>query len=392
MTEESDSVLFIHHLDLVTPFKTTVAHYLSTELSRQKQVHVVCRKQPDRRKRQDVPDEYVLHDIDTGDVAVVSGLLFFVVSTVYAFVLSLRNRYDVVYSFQDTMIQGWVASRVADARFVVGLVSVPVRQYQDFVQSSDREQSPVDKIKSATYSRYTHALRRILEEATEVVCLTEGIRDVTMDVHGVDISHAHVVGMGIDIETFAREKAPRDDSRPWTITYVGTMASNRGIDDLLEAVAALDYEVQLLLAGDGTEDYLSELRAKARDLDIDDRVQWLGIVPHGDVPGLLHRSDIAVSPLDDIESYRVSFPAKLLEYMAAGCAVVATDIPAHRRVIEDGENGLLYENGVANLERALTRCIEDDEFRESIEREARTTAERHRWDEIVDRHATVMFE
>jgi glycosyltransferase involved in cell wall biosynthesis len=413
MSDQEGSVLFVHHSDLTSPFKSTVPYYVPARIAESRAVHVLCRKHASQRDEADqAPEGVELHDLDTGEIPIVSGVLFFVLSTLYALVLGARWRYDAVYAFQGDLIQGWVASRAAGARFVVGLQSVPVRQHRDFLDSREEQLPLLDSLRLRLYFQYRRVIGALLERATAVTCLTAGIRDVTEEAYDVDLSDAHVIGMGIDTSNFVAEAdggtkvtgeanadsgdadTDRDgaDGDVCRVAYVGTLSQVRGIGDLIDAIAAVDHDVEVVLAGTGADEQLSALRTRATELGVADRIEWLGVVPHEDVPRVLRRADIAVSPLSDIESYRISFPAKLLEYMACGCLVVATDIPAHRRVIEDGRNGFLYENGPTGLADALSNCIENGSSHDDVRREARATADQHSWDEIAKRHEAVLFE
>jgi glycosyltransferase involved in cell wall biosynthesis len=103
-------------------------------------------------------------------------------------------------------------------------------------------------------------------------------------------------------------------------------------------------------------------------------------------------TDIAVSPLPDIESYKISFPAKLLEYMASGTVVIATNIQPHRQLIRDGETGYLYDETTVGLVSAFDRCFADREIHPLISKQAVEAAADYDWDEIVAQHEAVIFD
>jgi len=412
MCERRRSVLFVHSRDLTTPFGSTVPYYLTRELAESHAVHVICRRRSSRRdsdgdRARNSPAGIALHDIDTGEIPVLSGVLFVVLSTLYAVVLAARYRFDVVYAFQSEMVQGWAGARSGRSRFVVGLQSVPVRQARDLDRSGEASRTARTVVAGALRGLYASIVRRLLADATEVICLTDGIRSVTEESYGIDLSDASVIGMGIDTATFAggadadpdagtgdpREASPNDGRGPdaWTLTYVGTVHTTRGLDHVIEAIAASDRDLELRIAGDGSDEQVAALKRLARELGVDDRIEWLGLVPHEDVPALLRETDVAVSPLTDIESYRISFPAKLLEYMAAGAIVVATDIPPHRTLVEDGENGFLYDGAASSFLDAFSRCLACEASHPSIRRAARRTAAAYDWDAIVGEHERVIF-
>lgn len=387
------SILFVLARDLSSPLGCPSAYYLVDGMAESNTVHVVCRKEPSRREGGSPPSDTVRYEINTGDVPVLSGILFLVTSTLYSVVLAARFRYDTVFVFQNEMLQGWIASVLGGSTFAVYLRSVPVRQDRDFVRSQGGAASIKTSVHILLRSAYGSVVGYLLDVASPVFCLTEGIRDVSADEFGLDLSDAYVFGMGIDTETFR----PGDsygrgtDHGTWTITYVGTVRDTRALDHVIGGIAATNHDVRLQIAGTGPADHIEALKQVANDQGVSDRVTWLGLVPHDSVPELLRSTDIAVSPLRDIESYQISFPAKLLEYMAAGCLVIARDLPAQRRLIEDGSNGYLYDGASGGFEDTLSRCIASREDHDAIRREARRTAEQHDWETIVEKHEAVLF-
>ncbi|WP_415380797.1 glycosyltransferase family 4 protein [Halosimplex sp. TS25] len=397
MSGERNSVLFVHHRDISSSYSSTAEHYVSKKMAASATVHVLCHGRRDVEDGDGPPADVTYHTVDTGSIPVVSGVLFHVLCLLYGAALGLRYQYDAVYSFQQTVLQGWVAAMAGGSRFVVGLVSVPVRQKRDFVESGTGRDVK-DRLSVAMKSLYAELFGAVLVQATAVVCLTEGIRQVTEEEYGVDLSDAFVIGMGVDVDTFAEgarrgaDARNRDDDADLVVTYVGSIGLIRGIGDVIEAVAKSDHDVRFRIVGDGRDDTIDQLKSRARDLGVTDRVEFVGLVPHDEIPRVLGGTDVAVSPLGDIESFRISFPGKLLEYMAAGTVVVATDLPAHRQLLTHGENGLIYDGSTEELVRTLDACVEGTVDRRSLERGARATAAAHDWDVIVARHERVLFD
>jgi glycosyltransferase involved in cell wall biosynthesis len=386
--DDRPSVLFVNHRDLASPIGTTFTYYLARGLASSYDVHVVCRYRANERNGES-GQRATLHAIDTGDLPVVSGVAFHVAALLYVAFLSLTNRFEVVHSSQSTLVQGWVGARLGGSRFVVALVSVPVRQAQNFREVSGESPSLYTRV-SATLTRgYVQLVRALLDRATDVVCLTEGIREVTEQVYDVDLSDAHVIGMGVDVESFTytpTAEPQRHGDEPWRITYIGAVSTTRNLPQVLEAMATLEHDVVFQVAGQGPDRDLEELFETADRLGIADQLEWLGLVAHEEIPDLLAATDFAVSPLPGIESYRISFPAKLLEYLAVGSVVVATDIQPHRKLIEDGVNGYLYDGTREGLAATLADCIEHESALPAVRQQARATAERYDWTNIVGQY------
>ncbi|MFC7195150.1 hypothetical protein ACFQL4_11545 [Halosimplex aquaticum] len=138
MSGERNSVLFVHHRDISTSYGSTAEHHVSRKMAESATVHVLCHGRRDVEDEDGPPQDVVYHTVDTGSIPLVSGILFHALCLLYGVVLGIRHRYDAVYSFQRTVPQGWATATAGGSRFVVGLVSVPVRQKRDFIESSGR--------------------------------------------------------------------------------------------------------------------------------------------------------------------------------------------------------------------------------------------------------------
>jgi glycosyltransferase involved in cell wall biosynthesis len=124
------------------------------------------------------------------------------------------------------------------------------------------------------------------------------------------------------------------------IGIVGRLVKIKGHDLLLSAIANLKHEIpdiHLEVAGDGEE--LHNLRARCNELGISERVTFSGTI--SDMYPFFERNPLIVCPSIGSEG----LPMAILEAMASGCIVVASDIGAIVDVIKTGENGYLFERG-----------------------------------------------
>jgi glycosyltransferase involved in cell wall biosynthesis len=159
-----------------------------------------------------------------------------------------------------------------------------------------------------------------------------------------------------------------------TVTMIGRLTSWKGQHIFLEAFARAfpDRPVRARLVGTATfgeADYERGLRERVDRLGIADRVDFVGFVP--DVAPELERADLLVhasvlaDPLNTV----------VLEGMAAGVPVVATDTGGHVEYLRDGREGLLHRPGdIHGLADALRRASEDAELRRRVAAGARERA------------------
>jgi glycosyltransferase involved in cell wall biosynthesis len=165
------------------------------------------------------------------------------------------------------------------------------------------------------------------------------------------------------------------------VCHAGHLYPGRGIEETVEALRSLP-DVLLLLVGGEPAD-IERIRAFAAGRGMGDRVRLDGIVPNGKIPLYLRAADVLVMPYtSSTATVRAMSPLKMFEYMAAGRPIVATDFPAVREILRDGENALLAAPDRADaLARGLTRALEDRSFAESLARRAAQDVKRFTWEE-----------
>jgi len=134
----------------------------------------------------------------------------------------------------------------------------------------------------------------------------------------------------------------------------------------------------LVVAGDGPERGAVE----SLPLALRARAVMLGRVPHGDLPPYHAACEVFAAPATGRESFGIV----LVEAMAAGLPVVASDIPGYREVVRRGIDGLLVPpSDPTALARALRRLLEDPPLHRTLSEAGRARAEAFDWSVIAAR-------
>jgi glycosyltransferase involved in cell wall biosynthesis len=206
-------------------------------------------------------------------------------------------------------------------------------------------------------------------------------------------SKCHVVPNGVDPSRFAPASECHESDRPFTVGFVGSLRPWHGIDELAHAFASLRHSIRdarLLVVGDGPMRARLEAELEARG--VREATQLAGALRPGEVPARLRQMDVAVAPYP-ARADRYFSPLKLLEYLAAGRAVVASRTGQVAEWIEHGRNGLLHAPGdTPGMVQLLVRLAREPALRRRLGAEARASVEReHTWDAIAERVTALAF-
>lgn len=191
-----------------------------------------------------------------------------------------------------------------------------------------------------------------------------------------------IVPNGVDVRRFS-DPGPPAQGLPGSrrILWVARLDPQKGFPVMVRAFARVAAElddVSLVVVGDGRDRDALGLLSKADR----DRVAVLGTVAHDHLPAYHAAADVFASPATGQESFGIT----LVEAMAAGLPVVATDIPGYREVLTDGVEGLLVPPGDPDaLAGALRRVLTDPDLASRLAAAGRGRAEGYSWDAVAPR-------
>ncbi len=204
---------------------------------------------------------------------------------------------------------------------------------------------------------------------------------------GVDRARIDVVPNGVDHARFHPPADGRPDAGPTppTVAFVGRLIANKGPALFVEALgqlaaAGLPFTAQMV--GDGP--LRARLERAVATSGLAGRVSFTGEVD--DVAERLRAVDILVRP-----SLTEGLPLAVLEAMASGVCVLASDIPGNAELVDPGVSGLLFRPGDADdLATQLTALLADGGLRRRLAAEGCRRSAAYSWDATADATATVL--
>lgn len=357
--------------DLSTVQGSTEGYYVASGLAADYDLDIVSRHDPD------IPSAE--HRSIPAPTLIPAFVLYNFVLLPYFLYLCWKNRYDVIYTYKGFNIAPLLVATVTGAKWIADFRTKPIGQAKEWSRLS----GGMGKLEWAYLSFLKFGYQLTLPRATAVIGLSEPLCDHLHEEFGVDREKLYLVPLGVDTDRFRPAERDSQPDEPLDVVYLGSISPLRGLKTCLSALSSsdLDVAVQLHLVGSGAAEYERRLRKRVESEGIGSSVTWHGYVDHDELPEVLSEMDAAVSPLPDHDSYEVSSPAKVYEYLAVGLPVVCTDIRAHRTTLTDGRTGFFYEPGSdESLVGTFNELAELDAAEwEQSRRSARKTAVENDW-------------
>jgi glycosyltransferase involved in cell wall biosynthesis len=225
----------------------------------------------------------------------------------------------------------------------------------------------------ATLERIATLEQRCLD-AAEMVVTPSRITASELRHRGVDDRRLHVIPNGAELP--AAPAPPPPDKPQRYLLYFGALQPWQGVDTALRAFARLrDLDgLHLVICASVHHRRAKAYRKLADKLGVADRVRWLFALPEDELACWREHAELSLAPLRDCSRNVAQgcAPLKILESMASGVPVVASDLPVARELIEDGVHGrLVAPDRPGELARAIRVLLDLPERRAELGRAAK---------------------
>jgi 1,2-diacylglycerol 3-alpha-glucosyltransferase len=265
-----------------------------------------------------------------------------------------KLKLDVIHTHHPVLLGQTAATKARD--YNLPLVFTFHTQYHEYTHYIP---FPQEQVQEFLKSRVINWMREFMRKCQHIIIPSESMRSVLINDYGL-VDKFTVIPTGIDITPYkkANGAAIRAQSN-WNddkiIISAGRLAEEKNWVTLLQAFAIAQKtqpNMRLVLLGDGPQS--QALQQLAGELEIADRVTFVGKVPFEDVPNYLKAADLfAFASVTETQGLVT------LEAMAAGLPVVAVDASGTRDILEHGKQGLLTQNDANDLANGIINLVEN---------------------------------
>jgi colanic acid/amylovoran biosynthesis glycosyltransferase len=224
-----------------------------------------------------------------------------------------------------------------------------------------------DVIVDMDKAAYRSATREMLDAVKVVMVRSESLRRAVIDL-GCDEKKIQLQRTGIPLDEFpfrGRSFPPRGRGGEWRFVQAGRLIEKKGLPVTIHAFARFSGQfpnARLTIAGEGP--LLGTLQELASELKIDDRVSFTGFISQEQLRDLFYASHIFMHPSETgSDGNQEGIPNSMLEAMASGLPVFATEHGGIPEAIENGVSGVLVpEHDHEELGRILLDAVQDPDF------------------------------
>jgi glycogen(starch) synthase len=207
----------------------------------------------------------------------------------------------------------------------------------------------------------------LLRDAVWVSTVSDGIADLLQADHHLAVRPTVIRNVP------AYQAMPyREPGNVLTVLFHGGLLRDRGLEPLLESVAAWSPDRRLVVRGNGQESYLEQLRSIVERTGTVDRVTFEPAVPHPEVVSTANATaDIGIHPMPALTNQtRFALPNKFFEYTMAGLVVCVVGGSEMARLVTEQRNGVLLASSrseaIAEAVNGLDRATVSDLKRASL--------------------------
>lgn len=313
-----------------------------------------------------------------GPLTKILNLILYTLFTFFILIkLSLREKLDIIHFYPETTIPAFMFSRFSKRNCFILDIRKPT-----IIQAEELELNY--KLIPLLITFYSFLEKISFQVSNGIIAITKGVKRYVrkrLVFYKIDVKGISIIPCSVDLKIFKKSENNQFKLRiknnilenDKVILYLGSISVGREFQKVLEIFS------EILKRKNGVKFViLGKIDSKLNKLidKIDIRAHTIvRYVPHHQISSLIDLADVCISFIPDIPTYRYSCPLKVLEYMSMEKPVVATNINAHKQIIQHHLTGLLSKSDSDSFMKAIIDVLNNPDIYKKIGKNARKFVE-----------------
>lgn len=239
---------------------------------------------------------------------------------------------------------------------------------------------------ATTMKMYVEMDKACCKRANHLICISEVMKSETKR-YGISEDKMTVIHNGIDFSRFNIKESNKFKKKlgltGTVIGYIGRLEPHKGVEHLIKTVKNMSGKFSLLLVGGGSDQ--KRLEAIVKQFGIQKNVRFTGYVPYDDIPKYYAIVDVVVYP-----TMYEPLGNVILESMAAGKPIIASEVDGIPEIFESGTGYLLKPDNIEKeLKNKLEILLEDPQLRVKMGSLGKKKVQDHSWVEVAKQTISV---
>ena len=235
------------------------------------------------------------------------------------------------------------------------------------------------------YKIITPLIKKIWKESTGVIANSQGLKNLALKTN--PLQKIDIIPNGIDVHQFRPSLLNFNSFKTFQILCVTRITPRKGVRYLIEAFSQLSKKypnLKLQIVGEGDEK--TDLEKMTKGLGIEKQVDFIGRIPHEKLPAYYQSADVFVLP-----SLNEGMSNSMLEALAAGLPLLATDTGGTQELVVDSVNGFILKmENAQDIAEKLEILIQDVELKKRMGEASRKKAEGMSWEKVAERYINLI--
>ena len=214
------------------------------------------------------------------------------------------------------------------------------------------------------FERLSRAYERVLLEAADRITVATGVLGSKLVAHyGIDDSKIYHIPNGVEVDRYTPTETETEGTK--TIVYTGNVGHAQDLESCIRAMDRIDRsDIVFRIVGNG--DRMPALERLVEEKELDDVVEFVGLVPRESVPSFIEDAEIGLAPIKADETLEYAIPTKSFEYMACAVPVIATGIGEIESLIDESDAGAVVDNDPDAIASTIERFLDDPTYRDRL--------------------------